>query len=67
MSDFHEAVRQDMLEETADELQHVERGGAVEVGAVLSIFEGDGTVFELDDAVVRDGDLCFDGLSTGKT
>ena len=57
MSHLHEATGQDMLEETADELQDIERGGAVEVGAVFPILEGDGTVFDLDDAVVRDGDF----------
>jgi len=55
--DFHEAVGQDMLEEVADELQDLQRGGAVEVGAVFPILKRDGTVFDLDDAAIGDGDL----------
>jgi hypothetical protein len=46
-----------MLEETADELQDIEGGSEIEVGAVLSILEGDGTVLHFEDAVIRDGDL----------
>lgn len=57
VSDFHESVGQDMLEEATEELQDLQRSGAVEVGAVLPILKRDGTVFDLHDAAIGDGDL----------
>lgn len=57
VSDFHESVGQDMLEEAAEELQDLQRGGAVEVGAVLPILKRDATLFDLEDAAIGDGDL----------
>ena len=35
----------------------MERSGAVEVGAVFPILKRDGTVLDLDDAAIGDGDL----------
>ena len=57
VSDFHKPFGQDMLEKATDELQGIERSGSVEVGSVLSVFEGDGTVFHFEDAVIGDGDF----------
>jgi len=57
VSDFHKPIGQDMLEETAYELQDIKGGSEIEVGAVLSILEGDGVVFHFEDAVIRDGDF----------
>jgi len=57
MPHLHKSIGQDVLEETSDELQDVEGGDAVEVGSVLPILEGDGTVFDLDDAAIGNGDL----------
>ena len=56
VADFHEAVRQDMLEEPAEKLHDVEVGGA---GRALPSFpggEGDGAVREADETVGGDGD-----------
>jgi len=61
MSDLHESLWQDMLEEPSNELHDVEGGDVVVVCAVSSIFEGDGTVFDLEDAAIRDRDLEYVG------
>lgn len=57
VADLHEAMGQDVLEETADELQDIERGGPGAVAAMLAISKGDSAMFDREDAVVRDGDL----------
>ena len=56
VTNFHEAIGQDMLEEPADKLHDVEVGGAWACTARFTIGEGDGAVVELDDATVGDGD-----------
>ena len=56
VTDFHEAIGQDMLEEPADKLDNVEGGGSWACTARFTIGEGDGAVFEAHDASVGDGD-----------
>jgi hypothetical protein len=56
VADFHEAVREDVLEEPADKLYGVECGGAWACTAGFTVGEGDGVVCEAHDASVGDGD-----------
>jgi hypothetical protein len=57
MADLHETVRQDVLEEPADQLDGVEVGGTPPSAAGFAVGEGDGAVFERDDSAIGDGDL----------
>jgi hypothetical protein len=56
VSDFHEAFRENVLEEAAEKLHGVERGGAWSSTARLAVGERDGAVFESHEAPVGDGD-----------
>jgi hypothetical protein len=55
VADFHEAVREHVLEEPADKLYDVE-GSAWACTAKFTVGEGDAVVFEAYDASVGDGD-----------
>lgn len=57
VTDFHEAIGQDMLEEAAHKFDGVETGGALPGTARLTVREGDGALLERNDAVVGNGDL----------
>ncbi len=57
VADFHEPGGQDVLEETADELQGVEGQGPPPSAAGFFVGEGDPSVLDLEDAVVGDGHL----------
>ncbi len=57
VADFHEPGRQDVLEETADELQGVEDHGPQPSAAGFFVGEGDPSVLDLEDAVIRDSHL----------
>lgn len=46
VSDFHETVRQDVLQEAADKLNHVEVGGPLPSASRFAVGEGDGAVLE---------------------
>ena len=56
MTDFHEAIGQDVLEEPAEKLHDVEVGGAWACTSRLTIGEGDGAVCEAHDTSIGDGD-----------
>jgi hypothetical protein len=56
VTDFHEAVREDMLQEPADKLHSVEVSGSWTDTARFAIGESDGAVLERDDAAIRDSD-----------
>jgi len=56
VTDFHEAIGQDMVEEPADTLDDVEGGGSWACTARLTRGEGDGAVCEAHDASGGDGD-----------
>ena len=56
VSDFHEAMGQDMLEEPADKLDGVEGGGSWARTSRLAVGEGAGAVVERDEAAIGDGD-----------
>src|SRR5262245_53117558 len=56
VTDFHEAVREDMLQEPADKLHSVEVGGSWTDTARFTIGESDGAVLERDDAAIGDSD-----------
>jgi len=57
MTDFHEAIGQDVLEEPAEKLHDVEMGGAWACTAHFTVGEGDRAVREADETAVGDGDL----------
>ena len=57
VTDLEKASGQDMLEESAEQLQGVEIGRAWAGTAECTGGEGDGAVLERDDAAVGDGDL----------
>ena len=57
VADFHKPGRQDVLEETADELQCVEGQGPQPSAAGFFVGEGDPSVLDLEDAVIRDSHL----------
>src|SRR5262245_21664194 len=57
MPDFHEAMRQDMLEEPADKFHDVKVRGAEAGTAHFPVGEGDRAVLQADETVVGDGDL----------
>jgi hypothetical protein len=52
VTDFYEAIGQNMLEESADELDGVEIGRAEAGTAEFTVGEGDGTVLETHNAAV---------------
>ena len=56
MTDFHEAIGQDVLEEPAEKLHDVEMGGAWACTPRFTVGEGDRAVLERDDAAGGDGD-----------
>jgi hypothetical protein len=56
VTDFHEALRENVLEEPADELDGIERGGSWARTSRLAVGEGDGTLVESHEATVGDGD-----------
>lgn len=49
VSDFHEAIWQDMLEEPTDKLKHVEGGGTLSNASRFARRESDGAALERDD------------------
>ena len=51
IADFHEAFGQYVLEETADELQRIEREGSQTDAAGFFVGEGDSVFLDLEDAV----------------
>lgn len=57
VANFHEAVRQDMLEEPAEKLHDVEVGGAEACTAHFPVGERDGAIREAHETVVGDSDL----------
>src|SRR5262245_40252550 len=56
VTDFHEAIREDMLEEPTDKLHGVEVDGSWACTARFTIGESDGAVLERDDAAIGDRD-----------
>ena len=56
MTDFHEALREHVLEEPADKFDGVEGGGSWARTAGLTVGKGDGAVFESYKTSVGDGD-----------
>ena len=56
VTDFHEAVREDMLQEPADKLYSVEVGGSWAGTARVTIGESNDAVLERDDAAIGDSD-----------
>jgi hypothetical protein len=56
MTDFHEAIGQDVLEESADKLESVEMSRAWTGTAGFTVGEGDGAVCEAHDTSVGDSD-----------
>jgi hypothetical protein len=54
VTDLHEAVREDMLEEPADKLHGVEVGGSGACTARFTVGESDGAVLKRDDAAIGD-------------
>jgi hypothetical protein len=56
VTDFHEAIGQDMLEEPADTLDDIERCGSWACTSRLAVGEGDGAVCEAHEAAMGDGD-----------
>ena len=57
VADFHETVRQDMLEEPADKFHDLKVRGAEADTAHFPVGEGDRAVLQADETVVGDGDL----------
>jgi hypothetical protein len=57
VADFHETVRQDVLEEPADKFHDIKGRGAEADTAHFPVGEGDRAVRERDKAAVGDGDL----------
>ena len=55
VADFHEAFRQDMLEESADELEGGQGHGSPSITVGLFVAEEYGMVFNLQDSAVGDG------------
>jgi hypothetical protein len=56
VSDFHEAVRENVLEEPAKKFHGVEGRSSWACTARLTVSEGDGVVCETHEATVGDGD-----------
>ena len=56
VTDFHEAVREDMVQEPADTRHGVEVGGSWACTARCTIGESDGAVLERDEAAIGDSD-----------
>jgi len=67
MADFHEAVRQDMLQEPAEKLDGVKVRGAEAGTAHFPVGEGDDGVLQTDKTVVGDGDLEDIGSEVGES
>ena len=57
MTDFHEALGQDVLEAPAEKFHAVEMGDAWARAARFTVGEGNGAVLERHDAAVGDGAL----------
>ena len=57
MTDFHQAIGQDVLKEPAEKLHDVELGGAWAGTAHFPVGKGDRAVRKADETVVGDGDL----------
>ena len=55
VADFHEAVREHVLEEPVEKLERIECRGAWACTAYFSVGERDRAVLEVDDALVGDG------------
>ena len=53
--DLHETCGQDMLEKAPDELDDIEGDLAGAITALLTIGEGDGSIFDSHDSGIRDG------------
>jgi len=56
VADFHEAVREHVLEEPAETLHDVKGGGSWACTGRFTVSEGDHAVLEADDALVGDSD-----------
>jgi hypothetical protein len=56
VADFHESLRQDVLEEAANKLFGGQRPMGPQVTRTLLDAEGDGAIFALYEAVIGDGD-----------
>jgi hypothetical protein len=54
--DFHEAFREDVLEEAVDTRDDVESGGTLSSTTGFTVGEGDGAVVESHETLVGDGD-----------
>jgi len=70
VTDFQEAIREDMWEEPPEKLQGVEVAGSWACTARLTIGASDGAVLERDDAAMgerdpedRGGEVCEGGVS----
>lgn len=57
VTDLHEALGQDMLEESADKVDGIELGGTLPCTSGFTICESDGAVLEGDDTTIGDGDF----------
>jgi len=56
VTDFHEAIRENVLEEPANKCDGVEGGGSWARTSRFMVGEGDGAVVEAHEATVGDGD-----------
>ena len=56
VTDFHEAIREDMLQEPADKLHGVEVGGSWACTFRFTIGESDGAVLKREEAAIGDSD-----------
>ena len=56
MTDFHEALRENVLEDPADKFDGVDGGGSWACTSRLTVGKGDGAVFESYKTSVGDGD-----------
>jgi hypothetical protein len=66
VSDFHEALREHVLEEPAEKLDGIEGGSAWARTSRLTRGKGDGAVFESHEATVGDGDPADRGGEVGE-
>jgi hypothetical protein len=67
VADFHEAVRQDMLEEPTDKLHDVKASSTEACTTHFTVGEGDRAVRQADETVVGDGDLEDIGGEVGES
>ena len=57
VSDFHESGWQDMLEKTADELQHIQSHGSPSLASRFFVAKGRGSILHFHNAAIRDSHL----------